>query len=224
MQNIENNVNGDEIDRYLTSVSADSIRSFITDNLTKLGNMQQSAGIILTVLSLVMTICFGNLSSNDSGNYNSKEKLVISFVVFVSLIFLIFSFIYLFNILLPKIIKAELNSFSDINNALLRSLSKEKMLQDDYVILVNRHYTKIFDDMNMELRKLLNKNQENYSKCISCAIISFVGNLFFIFFLLIKFIFSNFDCISLYIYFVIFSTVMLFTVIKLLIFNEIKEL
>jgi hypothetical protein len=224
MQNAEYIVNGDEIDRYLTSVSADSIRSFITDNLTKLGNMQQSAGIILTVLSLVMTICFGNLSSNASGNYNSTEKLVISFMIFVSLVFLIFSFKYLFNILLPKIIKAELNSFSDINTALLENLSREKAVGDDYVILVNRHYTKIFDDMNMELRKLLNKNQENYSKCISCAIISFIGNLFFIFFFLMKFIFANLDCILLYIYFVFFSTVILFTVIKLLIFNKIKEL
>jgi hypothetical protein len=98
------------------------------------------------------------------------------------------------------------------------------MLADDYVVLANRHYTKIFDDMNMALRKLLDKNQANYSKCISCAIISFIGNLFFIFLFLIKFLFTHLDCLLLYIYLVFFSTVILFTVIKLLIFNEIKEL
>jgi hypothetical protein len=221
---MQNDINDDEIGRYLTAISADSIRSFITDNLTKLGNMQQSAGIILTVLSLIMTICFGNLSSNVSGNYNSKEKLVISFVISVSLIFLICSFIYLFNILLPKKIKAELNSFSEINKALLKSFSKEESLQNDYVVLLNKYYTKIFDDMNMELRRLLDKNQDDYSKCISCAIISFVGNLFFIIFFLIKFLFMNLNCVLLYIYVVFFSTVILFTVMKLLIFGEIKEL
>jgi hypothetical protein len=70
-------MNTDEIGKkYLSALGVDSIYAYVSTTWTKIGNMQHSAGILLTVWSLIMTICFGYISAT-AAEKNKPEKIII---------------------------------------------------------------------------------------------------------------------------------------------------
>jgi hypothetical protein len=207
--------------KYLSALAVDSIYAYVSTNWTKIGNMQQSAGILLTVLSLIMTICFGYISTNITVKY-IYEKIIIFIILLVSLMFLLFAFIFLFKIISPKKVKGEIDSFYSLNKAINRNILVHKE-EEDAEVKINLAYISVFDEINKNLREIIIKNQNYYSYCIKNAIISFIGCFYFIIYLLFRFICDEISLFNLYCYFLIFMVSILLSVIFLLIIHDIKE-
>ena len=213
-----------EADKLINALTADSMFSFIQSSWTIIGNMQQSAGILLTILSLIMTICVGNVFSNLAEKYESDEKIVICLILIISLAFLTIAFVYLFKIILPKKIKNQIKDFSSLNKVLLKKLQKYNSAEgDDFETIITKLYIDIFSNMNRDLQKLIKKNQKSYSICIAYAITSFICNMFFILLILLKYILTEIGSMLLYIYVILFCFAILVAIFRLLIFRRIEE-
>jgi hypothetical protein len=203
---------------YLYALGVDSIISSFAVNWTKIGNMQQSAGILLTVLSLIMTICFGFISSNNF-NQQYHEKIIIFVILGFSLIFLLAAFILLFKIIFPKRISGELSGFNELNEKISDHLSRQND-EEDSVLITNRAYIDVFDEINQNLRKVLERNQKAYSYGVGNAICSFIGIFCFIVYLLIaKFVLDKVSSLFMFCFFFVYMVVLLVAVIRLLIYN-----
>jgi len=209
---------------YNSAGTVDCIISFIQTNWTKIGNMQQSASILLAILSLIITISVTSIFSSTIKEYEQNEKIIVFSILVISLIFLAVAFFYLYNIIAPKKIKNQIKDFEALYKAVLKKLaSLDHKIEYDAETGTNLIYLNILNKMNKRLNKLIKRNQCSYSKCISYAIISLISNLFFIAFLVIKYIASKISCLFSFAYFELFCFIILIFVIKMLICNKIKE-
>lgn len=151
----------------------------------KIGNMQTSAGSILTVLSLIVSLMIGIISQiSDTSNLLNKlwifkYSLYITFIF--SVIYLIISAFFVYGILKPKKLEIlkypacmkelisktiidQINDDNEDNNGCDSEIQKCFEIDTNMMLNLNEEIE--------EVHKILSKNQSNYSKCLLSSFFS----------------------------------------------------
>ena len=144
----------------------------------KIGNMQTSAGSILTVLSLIVSLMIGIISQisqpgallNKLGVF--KYSLYISFVF--TIIYLTISAFYVYGILKPK--KLDVLKYpSEMHQLISKSIIDQLKANDTDIQKCYEIDTNMMFHLNEEIENvhdILQKNQKRYSKCILASFFS----------------------------------------------------
>ncbi|EPF25736.1 hypothetical protein HMPREF1221_01727 [Treponema socranskii subsp. paredis ATCC 35535] len=144
----------------------------------KIGNMQTSAGSILTVLSLIVSLMIGIISqiSNTEKLLNElgifKYSLYISFVF--AIIYLIISAFFVYGIMKPK--KLDILKYpASMKDLISKDIIDQISNSDNEIQKCFEIDTKMMLNLNEEIEgihNILSKNQANYSKCILASFFS----------------------------------------------------
>jgi hypothetical protein len=145
----------------------------------RLGNMQQSASILVTVLTLLFTVQFTLFTTNitlEDKNFHLISNKILFLLLLSSIYNSIYSLICIYNVLLPKI-ATHLRPPSLIQTALWETVKKK------YEDLNSFEYAKISanTELNLQISKaiekideILTRNKLNYKRSINFAILAFI--------------------------------------------------
>lgn len=153
---------------------------------SRLGNMQSSAGVLFTFVSLIEAILIAVVSQNKDNLAfldNSCAALVFYISFFASFIFMILACVFMLLVLRPKKITGISNPI-ELQDELDKVVDESPDLDgDSQTKLINDLLIAKIDDEIEKMDGILEKNNLNYTKCMLASIFSFVGSFVSLFFI-----------------------------------------
>lgn len=213
------------LEDYASAVSVDIGLNKISTTWTRIGNMQQSASIVLTILTFIITVIFGYIGSAKLEIFCTTEKYLLFYLVTFSFVFAIIAFTYLFRILMPKRTFDFVDSkkyYDAITSKTRMEIANDKELEDRHKEIINKITIEMIADIHKSTDGIISHNQYWYSYCINASIVSFISSLLFILFCLSKYAGLVYSDLSLFSVF-IFSIIILFIFTIKLVVNQIQE-
>jgi len=214
----------DKLKNYISAVSVDYGFAQISSIWTQIATMQQNASILLTLLIFTITIMFNYITSSNMKNIKAYENMYLLIFVCCAIFYAIIAFIFLIKILKPKKIELLVDA-SNYRNLLMKKIDgyiHDSMSNDQKQDMINTITIKVMSQLNKNLQKVIDKNQENYSYCLNSCIISFFSCINVLIFILLKLMGVNFSINLIFILF-IFSLLIILLLSIILILNKIKE-
>lgn len=217
--------NNVDLEKYASAVSVDVGFSQIASTWTRIGNMQQSASILLTMQTFIITIIFTYLTSTDFSNYQFHLKLFIFVFAFFSIFYSVVAFVFLLKILAPKKTLG-LASASRYNELILKQayqqIGNDSLPESDIQAVVNVITIELVSKVNSSIENVVDKNQISYSYCLNSSIISFFSSLVLIVFCSSIIVGFTYNIDTIFIIFLLIILVIFILTVKLVV-NNIKE-
>ena len=144
----------------------------------KIGNMQTSAGSILTVLSLIVSLMIGIISQVSSPDELLKKLGIFKYSLYISFVFaiiyLLISAFFVYGIMKPKkldILKYPANMKELISQGIIEQVAEDDDDTQKYFEIDTNMMLNLNEEIE-EIHKMLIKNQANYSRCILASFFS----------------------------------------------------
>ena len=144
----------------------------------KIGNMQSSAGTILTIISIIASLMVGTIVQISDIENLIKSLGIFSYSFYLAFIFsfiyLIIAAVYVYQVIKVKYVNV-LKSPKEIQDNVLQELSGELRISDhqnSIQLLVDTNILLKVDEEIKEVGKVLHKNQKNYEKCLKASFLS----------------------------------------------------
>lgn len=162
---------------------------------TKIGNLQTSAGSVLTLISLVSAVLLGVISTQKSIPFTTGNISYINLAFYIStvmsIIYMVLSCIFMYLLLRTKYVQALPNP-SILQAQIIESLESVKgnYTEDQQVLLSS---TILLEKINQEIENtdiVLSKNRFWYGKCLNSSFFSLISSILALLFVNAN-IFSN---------------------------------
>ena len=149
---------------------------------TKIGNLQTSAGSVLSLISLVSAVLLGVISAQKSISFTTENISYINLAFYVStvmsIIYMVLSCVFMYLLLRTKYIQVLPNP-SILQEQIIGSLEsvKDSYNEDQQVLLSS---TLLLEKINQEIINtdtVLNKNRFWYGKCLNSSFFSLISRI-----------------------------------------------